>query len=144
MSVRPATLQDIDAIVSLLGEMRGHPVVREEIAVSLEKIVASNDRDVLLVGDDESLGLAIVNIVHKLPKREVRVDEVIVSEAARGRGLGTTLMRSVEDWAVAHDADFIEFTSRPGREAANHLYQKLGYDLRQTNVYRKSCEELKN
>lgn len=135
-------MSDIEGIASLLGEMRGQLISDETIATSLKKIISADDRDALLVIDrDTPLGMLVVNIAHKLPKREVRVDEVIVSEKARGRGVGTTLIHAAETWARNHDADIIEFTSRPSREAANHLYQKLNYNIRETNVYHKDKGE---
>ena len=33
-------------------------------------------------------------------------------------------------------AKTIDLTSRPSREAANRLYQRLGFEMRETNVYR--------
>ena len=33
-------------------------------------------------------------------------------------------------------AKSVDLTSRPSREAANRLYQRVGFDTRQTNVYR--------
>lgn len=138
MDVRTATLEDAAMVATLLGELRQSLVTPESIADSLAKILADTDRTALLITDEaRPLGMAIINIVHKLPKKEVRIDEVVVSQTARGRGLGTVLIQACETWASEHDADVIEFTSRASREAANHLYQKLGYQIRDTNVYHK-------
>jgi ribosomal protein S18 acetylase RimI-like enzyme len=30
----------------------------------------------------------------------------------------------------------VDLTSRPSREAANRLYQRIGFERRETNVYR--------
>jgi ribosomal protein S18 acetylase RimI-like enzyme len=30
----------------------------------------------------------------------------------------------------------VDLTSRPSREAANHIYKKLGFELRDSNVWR--------
>ena len=138
MDVRTATPEDAAIVAALLSELRDSPVTTDVITDSLTKILSSSDRALLLVVDqDQPLGMAVINIVHKLPNREARIDEVVVSQTARGRGLGTLLIRACEAWAHEHDADAVEFTSRPSREAANHLYQKLGYKIRETNVYHK-------
>lgn len=142
MTVRPATTDDLPVIAVLLSELRDQEVTTDSIADSFDHIMSGDNGSVLLVCDSTgALGVAVVTVVHKLPVREVHIDEVVVSQQARGRGLGSELMLGCEAWAREHNADFIEFTSRPSREAANHLYQKLGYQLRSTNVYRKARAE---
>lgn len=142
MEIRPMTLEqeDTDAIITLLSELRGTPQEYDEaMARSHIKLVHSHDHVALLAIDQgEPVGMAVINVIYKLPIREARIDEVIVSEAARGHGVGQKLIEACEVWARDNDVDVIEFTSRPSREAANHLYQKLGYQIRDTNVYRKN------
>lgn len=81
------------------------------------------------------VGMTVVNMVQTLAKREARIDEVVVSPEHRGKGYGSKLMQASQTWAFDNGADVIEFTSRPSRKTANALYQKLGYELRETNVY---------
>ena len=64
------------------------------------------------------------------------IEDVVVDEDARGRGVGALLTQAALDLAVAHGARTVDLTSRPGREAANRLYARLGFEQRQTNVYR--------
>ena len=61
-------------------------------------------------------------------------DDVV--EAARGAGIGRSLIEGLAGFARAEGFDFLELTSRPAREAANRLYRSLGFELRETNVYR--------
>lgn len=64
------------------------------------------------------------------------VESVVVDETFRGRGIGEALsVRSVEH-AQLLGAKSIDLTSRPSREAANRLYKKIGFEQRETNVYR--------
>jgi ribosomal protein S18 acetylase RimI-like enzyme len=42
--------------------------------------------------------------------------------------------------AKALGAKSVDLTSRPSREAANRLYQRLGFEPRTTNVYRMAIE----
>jgi ribosomal protein S18 acetylase RimI-like enzyme len=60
----------------------------------------------------------------------------VVDETARGKGVGAAL--NTEAISLAHEmgAKSIDLTSRPSREAANRLYQRLGFEQRDTNVYR--------
>jgi ribosomal protein S18 acetylase RimI-like enzyme len=64
------------------------------------------------------------------------IEDVVVDSAARGRGVGEALTQAAVGLARAKGAATVDLTSRPSREAANRLYQKLGFEPRQTNVYR--------
>jgi ribosomal protein S18 acetylase RimI-like enzyme len=64
------------------------------------------------------------------------IEDVVVSEDARGMGCGEALSRAALDAASAAGARTVDLTSRPSREAANRLYQRLGFIERETNVYR--------
>ncbi len=64
------------------------------------------------------------------------IEDVVVDERARGRGVGEALVQAALAEASAAGATSVDLTSRPGREAANRLYQRLGFEARQTNVYR--------
>jgi ribosomal protein S18 acetylase RimI-like enzyme len=59
-----------------------------------------------------------------------------VDGGARGHGVGEALSRAAIDEARARGAVTVDLTSRPSREAANRLYQRIGFVRRDTNVYR--------
>ena len=64
------------------------------------------------------------------------IEDVVVDESARGHGVGEALNLAALDEAKRRGAITVELTSRPSREAANRLYLRLGFALRETNVYR--------
>lgn len=64
------------------------------------------------------------------------IEDVVVDEAARGKGVGEALNRAAIDHAAKAGAKTVDLTSRPSREAANRLYARLGFKQRNTNVYR--------
>lgn len=64
------------------------------------------------------------------------IEDVVVDEAERGHGIGEALNRAALDYAKQNGAVTVDLTSRPSREAANRLYQKMGFVRRDTNVYR--------
>ena len=68
--------------------------------------------------------------------RRAWIEDVVVDEAARGLGVGEQLTMAAVDEARRRGVRSVDLTSRPTREAANALYQKLGFGLRETNVYR--------
>ena len=64
------------------------------------------------------------------------IEDVVVDEGVRGRGVGEQLNRRALDIAERAGARTVDLTSRPSREAANRLYRRLGFVERDTNVYR--------
>ncbi len=64
------------------------------------------------------------------------IEDVVVDEAARGQGMGAALTRAAIDQAAKVGAKTVDLSSRPSREAANRLYQKVGFEKRNTNMYR--------
>ena len=69
------------------------------------------------------------------------VEDVVVDEAARGQGAGFALVGAAVEHAKKVGARTVDLTSRPSREAANRLYQRAGFQLRETNVYRVTLEQ---
>ena len=67
---------------------------------------------------------------------QARIEDVIVDESARGAGIGELLTNAAIDRARSTGAKAVGLTSRPAREAANRLYVRLGFEMRDTNVYR--------
>lgn len=65
------------------------------------------------------------------------VEDVVVDAAARGRGVGEMLVRAAVELAGDRGAHTVDLTSRSSRLAANRLYERVGFQLRQTNVWRR-------
>ena len=68
------------------------------------------------------------------------VEDVVVDGGSRGAGVASALVGAALDAAQQRGARTVDLTSRPEREAANRLYQRLGFELRTTNVYRRTLE----
>lgn len=64
------------------------------------------------------------------------VEDVVVDTAARRRGIAEALTRAAVGLARARAARTLDLTSRPARDAATNLYQKVGFEERNTNVFR--------
>ena len=64
------------------------------------------------------------------------IEDVVVDAAARGHGAGLGLVEAAVEHAKAIGSKSVDLTSRPAREAANRLYKRAGFVLRETNVYR--------
>jgi ribosomal protein S18 acetylase RimI-like enzyme len=132
-----ATEELVDAIARLLPLLsRSAPAPSAE---SLGQLVASPATTLLIARDGVSGSIVgtLTLALFRIPTgTRAWIEDVIVSDSVQGRGCGELLTRAALDAAAAAGARTVELTSRPGREAANRLYQKLGFKLRETNVYR--------
>lgn len=68
------------------------------------------------------------------------IEDVVVDEKVRGQGVGDALSVTAIERARREGAKTVDLTSRPSREAANRLYKRVGFEQRETNVYRYSLE----
>jgi acetyltransferase len=64
------------------------------------------------------------------------VEDVVVDAGTRGMGAGQQLVEAAVAHAQKIGARTVDLPSRPSREAANRLYRRCGFELRETNVYR--------
>ena len=64
------------------------------------------------------------------------VEDVVVDAGTRSMGAGQQLVEAAVAHAQKIGARTVDLTSRPSREAANRLYRRCGFELRETNVYR--------
>ena len=109
-------------------------------AVELAELVGSDACHLLLARDEQGdiLG-SMTLVVFRIPTGvRAWIEDVVVDGEARGRGVGEALNRRALELAAELGARTVDLTSRPSREAANRLYQRLGFVLRETNVYRYS------
>ena len=95
----------------------------------------------LLVAREPDAGGEIVGsltlAMFRIPTgRRAWIEDVVVDASQRGKGIGEALTREALRVAQDAGATTVDLTSRPSREAANRLYQRIGFELRETNVYR--------
>ena len=103
----------------------------------LESIVASDSSQILLAkADGVIIGSLTLVIFHIPTGLRAWVEDVVVDADARGKGVGEALNKFALAEAKRQGATTVDLTSRPSREAANRLYQRLGFVQRDTNVYR--------
>jgi ribosomal protein S18 acetylase RimI-like enzyme len=82
------------------------------------------------------VGSATLSILHTPTGIHARLEDVVVDDSMRGKGIGGALTQEVLRLAKESGADYIALTSNPKREAANRLYQRVGFQKWETNVYR--------
>jgi ribosomal protein S18 acetylase RimI-like enzyme len=126
----------VEAIARLVGQLSAS--AQPPSAAALDQIIASPAARLLLARELDARVVGMLTIVLFPIPTGIRawIEDVVVDQEARGRGVGALLTQAALDLAVAHGARTVDLTSRPGREAANRLYARLGFEQRQTNVYR--------
>jgi ribosomal protein S18 acetylase RimI-like enzyme len=129
-----------DELVEAIGRLVGQLSSSAELPTpaELEEIVASPASRLLVARDDSgtivgSLTLALFRIPTGV---RAWIEDVVVDETARGAGAGEALSREALRIAAEAGARTVDLTSRPSREAANRLYERIGFERRETNVYR--------
>jgi ribosomal protein S18 acetylase RimI-like enzyme len=107
-------------------------------ADQLAEIIAAPATTVLIARDDSEQIVGTTTLVLFRIPTGVRawIEDVVVDEAAGGKGVGKALTQEALRIAKEHGAKTLELTSRSSREIANHMYKKLGFQARDTNVYR--------
>jgi ribosomal protein S18 acetylase RimI-like enzyme len=86
--------------------------------------------------DGPIVGAATLSLVRAPTGVHARLEDVITDESARGQGVGAALTDEAIRLAREMGANYLALTSNPRREAANRLYQRLGFKRWETNVYR--------
>jgi ribosomal protein S18 acetylase RimI-like enzyme len=130
------TDEDVEAVGRLLPQLSqsARPLDRAAIAAIAGSpgisLLVTRGADGLITG---MLTLAMFRIPTGL---RAIIEDVVTDDAARGQGVGTAL--TTEAIKIAREAGVrsIDLTSRPSRVAAGRLYEKLGFAIRDTRVYR--------
>jgi ribosomal protein S18 acetylase RimI-like enzyme len=103
----------------------------------LESIVASDFSHILLAKVDDVIVGSLTLVIFHIPTGvRAWIEDVVVDADARGKGVGEALNKFALAEAKRQGVTTVDLTSRPSREAANRLYQRLGFEHRETNVYR--------
>ena len=103
----------------------------------LIEIIDSNCCNTLIAIDNGQIYGMLTLVIFRIPTGvRSRIEDVVVSEQARGKGVGRLLTDKAIELAKQAGAKTIDLTSRPSREVANHLYQKAGFKKRESIVYR--------
>ena len=130
-----ATPELVDAMARLIPQLSSSnpPPTHAELAA----IIANDSCDVLVARDGDAIVGSLTLVVFPIPTGiRAWIEDVVVDEAARGKGVGEALNMFALQRARERGAKTVDLTSRPSREAANRLYQRLGFVARDTNVYR--------
>jgi ribosomal protein S18 acetylase RimI-like enzyme len=125
----------VEAFARLTPQLsaRATPPRRAQLA----EILASPATRVLVAKDGEAVIGTLTLALFRIPTGlRAWIEDVVVDEGARGRGAGEALTREAIRIAAEAGARTVDLTSRPDRVAANRLYERIGFQKRETSVYR--------
>ena len=100
----------------------------------------SNCHLYVILDGEHIIGCATLCVFHSPTGAKASIEDVVVSSAYRGQHLGRRLMERVLSDAKGFGVQEVYLTSRPQRVAANGLYQALGFERKETNVYQLKIE----
>jgi ribosomal protein S18 acetylase RimI-like enzyme len=133
-----ATPEVVDAFARLLPQLSSSTtaLTRE----TLTEIFAAPHNTVLLARDPSAGGQIVGTltlVIFRIPTgMRAWIEDVVVDSSARGRGVGEALTLAAVKLAKERGARTVDLTSRRSRQAAHRLYEKAGFHVRDTSVYR--------
>jgi len=140
VTVRVEVLQEVtDEVVAAFGRLlpqlsRSAPPLDR---AGLDRIVGSAATTLLIARTGDTVVGTLSLVMFPIPTGlRAWIEDVIVDEAARGQGIGEALMAEAVRIAGQAGARTVDLTSRPSREAAGRLYERVGFQSRSTRMYR--------
>lgn len=107
----------------------------------VEALIANPAVSVFVAKNNGAIVGTLTLVVFPIPSGlRAWIEDVVVDEGARGLGAGAALTEAAVAESKKRGARSIDLTSRPSREVANAMYVKLGFEQRETNVYRLSLK----
>jgi ribosomal protein S18 acetylase RimI-like enzyme len=109
---------------------------------ALDRLVSSEATTVLIARADGQIAGTLSLVMFPIPTGlRAWIEDVVVDQAARGRGIGEALTVEALRLAEAAGARTVDLTSRASREAAGRLYERVGFQSRETRFYRYAFAE---
>lgn len=125
----------LEAFERLIPQLTRAPIPAQS---ELEALIASSSILLIARFPEQSspiVGAACLGVFRTPSGIHAHVEDVIVDEALRGKGIGEALVNALLDEAQSLGLKGVSLTCNPRREAANRLYQKMGFAAWHTNVY---------
>jgi ribosomal protein S18 acetylase RimI-like enzyme len=133
--VQEASEEVAGALCHLVPQLSTSAALPDRAAV--QRIVDSQATTLLAARLDGKIVGFLALVMFPIPTGfRAWIEDVIVDEAARGRGIGEALTKKALDLAEAAGARTVDLTTRPHREAAGRLYERVGFAVRTTRNYR--------
>lgn len=123
------------AIQHFLNQLTPEPMTFTE-SMFKELLASTNSYLFFLMQEEKIAGMLTVGIYHSPTGGKAWIEDVVVDEAFRGQGLSKLLVNHAIEFVKSQHIPLLMLTSNPSRIAANKLYQAMGFERKETNVYR--------
>lgn len=130
--VNPELVNAFERLIPQLSKSNPPPGAEQ-----LQAMIDSDASHLLIAEEDGYIYGSLTLILFRIPTGlRAWIEDVVVDGEARGKGVGMALNEEALRLAREAGATTVDLTSRPSREAANRLYQRIGFVARETNIYR--------
>ena len=130
--LKPDYLEAINRLIAQLSTS-SHTFTEAE----LNSLIASPKSHLYALEYDEKIIGMVTLCIYQCPTgRKAWIEDVVVDQNHRGKGYGKLMLRKAMEECQNRGNVTLMLTSRPSRIVANQLYQSLGFEKRETNVYK--------
>ena len=130
--LKPDYLEAINRLIAQLSTS-SHTFTEAE----LNSLIASPQSHLYALEYDEKIIGMVTLCIYQCPTgRKAWIEDVVVDQNHRGKGYGKLMVRKAMEECQNRGNVTLMLTSRPSRIVANQLYQSLGFEKRETNVYK--------
>ena len=124
-----------EAMQRFLNQLTTHPMTLTE-TMFRQLIDSENSHLFFLMKEGQIAGMLTVGIYYSPTGGKAWIEDVVVDETFRGQGLSKRLVAHAIEFTQSKQIPLLMLTSNPKRIAANKLYQSMGFERKETNVYR--------
>jgi GNAT superfamily N-acetyltransferase len=135
IEVNNYSLEYQEAMQRFLDQLTSHPMTLTE-PMFRQLLESANSHLFFLMKDEQIAGMLTVGIYHSPTGGKAWIEDVVVDETFRGQGLSKLLVAHAIEFVKSKQIPLLMLTSNPKRIAANKLYQAMGFERKETNVYR--------
>ena len=135
IEVNTYSLEYQEAMQRFLDQLTSHPMTLTE-PMFRQLLESANSHLFFLMKDEQIAGMLTVGIYHSPTGGKAWIEDVVVDETFRGQGLSKLLVAHAIEFVKSQQIPLLMLTSNPKRIAANKLYQAMGFERKETNVYR--------
>jgi GNAT superfamily N-acetyltransferase len=124
-----------EAMQRFLNQLTTSPMVLTE-SMFHQLLASENSHLFFIMKDEQIAGMLTVGIYYSPTGGKAWIEDVVVDETFRGQGLSKLLVAHAIEFVKSQQIPLLMLTSNPKRIAANKLYQAMGFERKETNVYR--------
>ena len=126
--------RDAEAIARLIAHLSS---ARPPDPAELRDLVSSPTVTLFVARSGDAIVGTLSLAIFAVPTgRRAWIEDVVVDPRFRERGIASRLVAAALKLATEAACRTVDLTSRPSRQDANRLYERLGFVRRETNVYR--------